>query len=238
MRRKTDDSPLRERRAFLRTAVSTTAFALAGCATPKVPAASQFEPVAEGNAEAEVTPGEDLMQEHGLLERILLLYDEGARRMEAGQPVDLTVISNAATIVRRFVEDYHERLEEEFVFPQLRAARREGALVDVLLRQHQRGREATDLILQRSAGVPGRDLAQLLRAFTRMYRPHAAREETVLLPVFRQLVGARTYRELGERFEAREYQTFGERGFENSVLEVARLEKAFGMDDLERYTLS
>jgi hemerythrin-like domain-containing protein len=222
----------------LRTAVSTTAFALTSCATSKVPGASQFEPVAEVNDEAEVTPGEDLMQEHGLLERILLLYDEGARRMEAHRPVDLTVISNAATIVRRFVEDYHERLEEEFVFPPLRAAQREGALIDVLLRQHQRGRQATDLILQRAAGVPGPDLAQLLRAFTRMYRPHAAREETVLIPAFRQLVNARVYRELGDRFDVREREALGERGFENTVLEVARLEKAFGMDNLASYTLS
>ena len=31
--------------------------------------------------EIEVAPGEDLMREHGLLNRILLIYEEGMRRL-------------------------------------------------------------------------------------------------------------------------------------------------------------
>lgn len=228
-----------ERRSFLRAAVSTAAFAFAGgCASTKPAGASMFEPVAEGNDEAEVTPGEDLMQEHGVLERILLIYDEGAHRIEAGQKFELTVIASAAALVRQFVEDYHEKLEEEFVFPKLRAAQRELELVAVLARQHQRGREVTDAIIALSAGKPTPELAHLLRSFARMYRPHAAREETVLFPAFRQVVGRKAYAELGGWFEARERQMFGERGFENTVIEVSRLEKTMGIDDLASFTAS
>ena len=68
-------------------------------------------------------------------------------------------------------------MEEQFVFPRLQAAQREVALVSVLLRQHQRGREVTDETLRLAAtGKPSQELARLLRAFERMYRPHAARE--------------------------------------------------------------
>lgn len=88
------------------------------------------------------------MQEHGVLERILLVYDEAARRIESSQHFDLSVITPAAGIVRRFVEDYHEKLEEQFVFPRLQTARREADLVAVLLRQHQRGRQLTDDIVR------------------------------------------------------------------------------------------
>jgi hemerythrin-like domain-containing protein len=197
-----------------------------------------FEPVAEGNDEAEVTPGEDLMQEHGVLERILLLYDEGAHRIETGQKVDLSLIAHAAGIVRRFIEDYHESLEEEFVFPKLRAAQREGELVAVLERQHQRGREVTDAIRSLSSGKPTPELAHLLRSFARMYRPHAAREETILFPAFRQVAGAEAYSELGGWFEARERKLFGERGFESTVIDVARLERAMGIGDLASFTAS
>ena len=94
--------------------------ALAGCAT--------FGKTGEDD----VTPGEDLMQEHGVIERILLIYDESARRIERGEPFEPGVLRSSAGIVRSFVEDYHEKHEEEFVFPRLQKAGREAELVGVL----------------------------------------------------------------------------------------------------------
>jgi hypothetical protein len=69
-----------------------------------------------------------------------------------------------------------------------------------------------------------------------MYRPHAAREDTVLFPAFREVVGGAAYRELGEQFEHQEHARFGEHGFENAVAEVARLEGALGIGDLAQFT--
>jgi hemerythrin-like domain-containing protein len=187
--------------------------------------------------EAEVTPGEDLMQEHGVLERVLLVYDEAARRLDGGETVDLRVVAGGAGIIQRFVEEYHERQEEDFVFPRLEAARREVDLVAVLRRQHQRGREVTAEILGLAGGNGDKArLAGLLRAFQRMYRPHAAREDTVLFPAFRSVVGGAAYRELGEQFEDREHERFGAHGFEDAVAEVARLEAALGIADLSKFT--
>jgi len=191
------------------------------------------------NEEAEVTPGEDLMQEHGVVERIVLIYDEGARRIDAAASLDLGVLAEAADLVKRFVEDYHENSEEEFVFPRLEAARKEVELVAVLRRQHERGRELTTHIaaLARS-GSPSPELAGLLRSFGGMYRPHAAREDTVLFPAFRDLLGDDAYRELGERFEDREHQRFGEHGFERVVSDLAILEERFAIADLAKFTPS
>jgi hemerythrin-like domain-containing protein len=188
------------------------------------------------NEEAEVTPGEDLMQEHGVLERVLLVYGEAARRIDAGEPLDLAVVTSAAGIVRRFVEDYHEHNEETFVFPRLEAAGRESALVAILRRQHRRGREVTDAIVREARAGASPRLVELVRSFERMYRPHAAREDTVLFPAFRELLGRDAYRELGERFEEEEHARFGEHGFADTVAEVARLELALGIHDLARFT--
>ncbi|HEX5009316.1 MAG TPA: hemerythrin domain-containing protein [Planctomycetota bacterium] len=209
--------------------VAGASLLIAGCA------ATRSEGMASGtDAEAEVTPGEDLMQEHGVLERLLLVYEEAARRLEGGEPLDPVVVTEAAGIVRRFVEDYHERLEEQFVFPRLVAAGREAGLVDVLRRQHERGRQLTETI---RAGAPdGRALAPRLREFSRMYRPHAAREDTVLFPAFRGVVGRVEYRELGEAFEDHEHELLGPHGFERTVAEVAALEAALGLEDLARFT--
>ena len=223
-----------ERRAFLSAAASTAGLVLAGCATASEGAA--HSETSKDHGEAEVTPGEDSMQEHGVLERILLVYDEGARRIEHGESVDLTVIGKAADIVRRFVEEYHEKNEEQFVFPRLRAANRELDLTATLLRQHQRGREVTAEIIAKASAPASPELAQLLRSFARMYRPHAAREDTVVFPAFREVVGRNGYRELGEQFEDKEHELFGEHGFEQFVAQVAQLEVAFGIANLAEFT--
>ncbi|HXK25098.1 MAG TPA: hemerythrin domain-containing protein [Myxococcota bacterium] len=232
MERRRAGKGVEERRRFLRAAASVAGIALASGAG-KAACAASGDHEAEG---AEVTPGEDLMQEHGVLERILLVYDEAIARIEKKQSLDLAVVTKAAGIVRRFVEDYHERQEEEFVFPRLRSAQREVELVATLLRQHERGRQLTDEIIRRSGSAAGPELAGMLRSFARMYRPHAAREDTVVFPAFRDVIGRAAYRDLGEQFEDKEHELFGEHGFETVVGEVADLERSLGIYDLASFT--
>jgi len=69
-----------------------------------------------------------------------------------------------------------------------------------------------------------------------MYRPHAAREDTVLFPAFRKLVKAREYAELGEQFEDKEDALFGRGGFDDVVGQVAELETAVGIYQLAQFT--
>jgi hemerythrin-like domain-containing protein len=81
-------------------------------------------------------------------------------------------------------------------------------------------------------------LMAALRLFARMYRPHAAREDTVLFPALRSVVSAHEYDALGEEFEEKEHKLFGEDGFEKVVAEVAGLEKQLGLNDLASFTPS
>ncbi len=191
--------------------------------------------------EEQVAPGEDLMREHGVLRRVMLLYDEGIRRLDARQELPLDALSAGAGIVRRVIEEYHEKLEEDFLFPRFEKAGKLTELVAVLRTQHRAGRDVTAAVLKLAKGPIRTDadrqqLAGRLRAFTRMYRPHAAREDTVLFPAFHDLVGQKAYVELGEQFEEREKRVLGESGFEGAVKEVAKLETALGIHDLARFT--
>ena len=81
-----------------------------------------------------------------------------------------------------------------------------------------------------------RAMAARLRAFARMYRPHKAREDTVLFPAIRAVVGAKEYDELGETFEGIEEKRFGEGGYEKMVEKVAGIERSVGLGDLDRFT--
>lgn len=232
-------SPNTARRQLLSLGAAAAGLSLLGCGGSRARSEAKGPPEADDaddHREAEVTPGEDLMQEHGVLERVLVIYDTAALRIERSEPLDPAVLTKAAGVVRHFVEDYHEQTEEKFVFPRLRAAGREVALVTILLRQHERGRQLTDEIVRRASAGTTPELSRALRSFSHMYLAHASREDTVIFPAFRALVTGAEYDELGEQFEEREHQLLGKHGFEGAVAEVASLEAQLGIADLSGFT--
>lgn len=196
-----------------------------------------------GKEEAEeISPPEDLMREHGVLKRILLVYREALRRIGAREDLPPEPLADSARIVRDFVEDYHEKLEEEYLFPRFRKAGKHLGLVEVLLKQHEAGRRLTDITLHlatpQGLGNPDdrRRLADAMRQFIRMYEPHEAREDTVLFPAFRGIVSAHEFDSLGEDFEKKEDALFGDDGFFKVVDRVAEIERKLGIFDLAQFT--
>ncbi|MGE5645338.1 MAG: hemerythrin domain-containing protein [Acidobacteriota bacterium] len=187
-------------------------------------------------APEEVSPNEDLMREHGVLVRCLVIYREVMRRIDANQDFPPDAVSGTAKLIRTFVEDYHEKLEEDELFPRFRKAGRLVPLVDVLYTQHQKGRAVTDRVLQLAGARDRRDLRRYLDMFVTMYEPHEAREDTVLFPEFRKIVSPHEYDALGEAFEKKENQLFGGDGFEKNVHRVAELEDRLGIGDLAHFT--
>ena len=134
--------------------------------------------------EEEVTPAEDLMREHGVLKRVLLVYDEVRERIHGHRDFPPEAVTRAAAIIRSFIEDYHEKLEEEqHLFPRFRKKGKLLDLVDTLEAQHKAGRRLTERIAALAGGGARQeseraDLAAALRQFVRMYAPHEAREDT------------------------------------------------------------
>lgn len=221
-----------------------TSLASAGLLLPTITFASaqKPEPKDEKKDAEEISPAEDLMREHGVLNRLLLIYDHHLHLLAMKQPFDGAVLVSAADIIRRFIEDYHEKLEEDFLFPRFRKAGKLVGLVDTLLEQHKAGRTLTAQIRE-LAGVAtlkyvsdSEKLVDALHAFLRMYRPHEAREDTVLFPVFRSIVSPHEYAALGDEFEKKEDELFGDDGFFKVVDQVAALEKKLGIYDLSQFT--
>jgi hemerythrin-like domain-containing protein len=223
-----------ERRRFL---TATAALGLAACA----PAAVRGDDK-DKKEEEEVSAAEDLMREHGVLNRVLLIYEEGLRRLRAKEDVPPVVFHRPATLVRKFVEDYHEKLEENFIFPEFEKRQKLTDLVKTLRQQHEAGRAVTDVVLR--VATPDqfrkedsrRELVKSVEAFIRMYRPHEAREDTVLFPALHKVVSAKQLKDLGEQFEKEEDRLFGDEGFEKTVDQVAAIEKQLGIYDLAQFT--
>jgi hemerythrin-like domain-containing protein len=224
------------RRDFIRTGIK--AGIVSGVVGIGLFSACQEKEEGEGQ---EVSPPEDLMQEHGLLNRILLIYDNCRMNLLNKKDFDKKALFDSAFIIRNFVEDYHEKQEENYLFPRFEKANQLTDLVRILREQHKTGRIITDNIIQLAKvnTFLENDTAKMigfLKSFNRMYRPHEAREDTVLFPAFRKIVSRHEYDSLGEEFEKNEHKLFGEGGFEMMVEKVANIEKSLGIYELAQFT--
>lgn len=222
-------------------ALGSTALALAACAEDR----ESMSGSAEGNEQGdkEVTATEDLMREHGILRRALLVYQETAPRLRA-EPTSVPpeALAHTAQLFRTFGEDYHERaVEEPFVFPTVRRAGGPAAgYVNTLLRQHERGRATTAYILSvTSRGRIGNDaesLAVAMENMAVMYENHTAREDTIVFPAWKAALSEREYDEMGDRFEEIEKRQFGHDGFDDAAKQMDAIERQLGLADLDQFT--
>jgi hemerythrin-like domain-containing protein len=188
--------------------------------------------------EVEVTPIEDLMREHGLLNRLLLVYEEIVRRLEYEIPMSNCIITSTAKIIHKFVEDYHEKTEERYVFPLLIEHGVNIDMVNELLEQHQLGRRLTDNIIKLSSEpkICRNKLIKNIKEFVRMYRYHESREDTVVFQNFRDLLSEKEYVELGEKFEKDEELAIGKDGYHKTLIIVEEIEKYLDIYDLSNIT--
>lgn len=192
----------------------------------------------------DMTVNEDLMQEHGLLNRILLIYQEIGNRLQKGTEKnnDMILLNKAANIVRNLLENHHEVMEETYVFPLLE---KDGEFFDdvqILKQQHLIGRQLTSFILENSNNtsiqntIKRQTLAQYLNFYISMFRPHESREGTVIFPKFRSLISDEDYKKLSYIFEEHEESLIGEGGMGEMTDTVANIEKALGIYNLDQFT--
>lgn len=93
---------------------------------------------------------------------------------------------NTASIAHDFIECYHQKLEEQYVFPKFSQNLKYIGLINTLLNQHNAAYNLTENILYFSSinniyYFENRlQLIQLLSLYINMYDPHSAREDTVV----------------------------------------------------------
>ena len=198
----------------------------------------------EKKDETEVTATEDLMREHGVIRRALLVYAELVPKLRSDPgAIDPAALNKTAKLFRNFGEDYHERqLEEQHIFPTIRKMNKPALThyADVLTAQHQRGREVTDYVLAVTGGKIGKqhadELAKIFDSFTLMYQNHAAREDTIIFPAWKKNYTNKQLDELGDQFEEIEHKTFGKDGFDNAEETISKIEETLGFADIAQFT--
>ncbi len=239
------------RRQFIRTSTAVTAgLLLVGCRSragtnlqTKAKDESPAKPD-ENQMGGEVTATEDLMREHGVLRRALLVYSAAAIKLRSSPAaVAPDALQKTAKLFRAFGEEYHEKkLEEAYIFPAVRKAGGEAAgYPDILIAQHNRGREITEYLINVAQGGKlgasnSEPLAKALEAFVWMYRNHAAREDTIIFPAWKQTMTGEQLDEMNDKFEDIEHEQFGEDGFEDAVKQISAIESSLGLADISQFT--
>jgi hemerythrin-like domain-containing protein len=230
---------MKGRRGFLQaSAIGGASLLMAGCHRN---AGNSKEEETKGE---EVTATEDLMREHGVLRRALLVYAESVPKLRSNAPsLSPDALQKTAKLFRTFGEDYHEKkLEEAYIFPAVKKAGGGAtSLPDILVTQHNRGREITEYILSLTSGArfdaaAGDSLAQVLTSFVRMYEHHAALEDTIIFPAWKATLTEDQMDEMGDKFEEIEQQQFGKDGYQDAVKQIGDIEAALGLADLAQFT--
>jgi hemerythrin-like domain-containing protein len=189
----------------------------------------------------EVAPTEDLMREHGILQRLMLIYDEIGNRLKQGKEFPLPVLVDANHLISRFMQGYHELNEQFHVFNRFSNAGKFVELVAVLYQQHLAGRRLIDQVQIMSTADHLQNPAERLKVaaylnlFNLTYRHHAAWEDTVLFPAFRSVISPKDFAALGVTFDKELQKEFGPNGFEKIVAQVADLEKKLSIYDLQQF---
>jgi hemerythrin-like domain-containing protein len=237
------------RRDFLRTsAIVGTGLVMSSCSGGNMGNSEQKSDQSsakpdENKMGGEVTATEDLMREHGILRRALLVYSAAAVKLRAdASSIAPDALQKTAKLFRAFGEEYHEKkLEEAYIFPAVMKVGGEAATYpDILVAQHNRGREITDYVMSVTQGAKlgtnAEALAKSLEAFVMMYRNHAAREDTIIFPAWKKTMMGKQLDEMSEKFEDIEHEQFGEDGFDDAVKQISSIESSLGLADISQFT--
>ncbi|MGA9139330.1 MAG: hemerythrin domain-containing protein [Methanocella sp.] len=207
--------------------------------------AGVFRPLKDRGEELEervATPIENLMKEHGVLLRILGIYDRVTGDAESGKELNAGAIYRTAEISRDYIGKHHDACEERYIFPQFRKSHYIMDIITELHDQHVAAVKITKQILALASpdSTPdddsNRTLKNLCKSIVSMYRPHISWEQSIVFPVFYDIVTADYIRDIRDKMEAEERKMLGETGFRGLVGRLSEIEKDVGTYDLHGYT--
>lgn len=186
---------------------------------------------------------DSLLLEHGLAERIMLVYERLIKEWKSGEKADLSLIRRTAQIAQSCLSGCHERNEERCLFPLFHEEGYLTEVVDALAGQHEAGRELTEKIIDLS--TPGRIkdethlniLMTLCRSHIFMYRPHISRENSELFPRLSAIASPREIEKIGREMAAATRDALGEQGIAGSLADLAEIERTLDIHDVRSYTV-
>ena len=168
-------------------------------------------------------PIHSLKHDHRVIEKALRALDGICIRIQWGERVPLTALSQAVEFISNFADCYHHGKEEAHLFPALKRQGivHEGGPLGAMERQHEIERELTDAMVNALEGyrdlVPGaaRQFSEAARRYTDHLTGHIEREDSILFRIADEILDDEDKQEINEAFN--------------------RVRVEFGVETLEKY---
>jgi hemerythrin-like domain-containing protein len=178
-------------------------------------------------------PSEILMEEHRVIERVLMALKAATDNVEEGKTVRPGFFIEAADFARGFADGCHHKKEEHVLFKSLIAhgLPSQGGPVQVMLAEHEQGRKHAGRMrdaAQRWEAGDGSARQEVLvnaREYVSLLRDHIAKEDAVLFPMADRAIPQAEQDEMIAEFEHIEHEETGQDVHERYLALARRLEQ-------------
>lgn len=174
-----------------------------------------------------------LMQEHRVIERVLVTLEAAAQKVEKGEPVRPGLFIEAADFVQGFADGCHHKKEEGVLFVSMNAhgVPVQGGPVGMMLMEHEQGRTFIQGMRQAAERLASGDqtareaVCRNAYGYVNLLRLHIYKEDNVLFPMANQVIPQEQQEQVAEGFEHIEHEETGEGVHEKYLALADKLEK-------------
>ena len=181
-------------------------------------------------------PLHTLKPDHRVIERALHALDGICMRIQWGERVPLSALSQVVDFISNFADCYHHGKEEAHLFPALRRQGivYEGGPLGVMEHQHEIERELTDAMVGALEGYRDLDpeaaqrFSEAARKYTDHLIGHIEKEDSILFRLADEILDDEEKQGLGEAFD-RAQAEFGVEALEKYEALATKLEAAWSV---------
>lgn len=178
-------------------------------------------------------PTEILMDEHKAILRLLDVLRKLSQNIQNGNSVSVDIMEKTVDFIRTFADKCHHAKEENvlFKFMEKRGMPRYGGPVEVMLMEHDQGRnyvskmaEAVEEIKQGNSSASSK-YAENAMNFADLLTQHIYKEDNILYPMSEQMMEDGDEKKLLEEFDKSEKERVGEGVHEKYLKLLEEMEK-------------
>ncbi len=174
------------------------------------------------------TAADILTEEHKVILKVVHASNSLAEMLENGEAVPPETLLGIVEFAQQFVDGYHHHKEEDILFPALEKAGNKAinCRLKALRDEHQFGRKLISQLAQSIKDYvenkPGsrKTVMDSLLSIPRLYPGHMYREDTIVFPMIKEMLGKDQQDALVSKFEEIEKEIGNE--FHQRYIEYAR----------------
>lgn len=182
---------------------------------------------------------QDLMYEHSILVRILLIFEELIKKdIIFLENHNFRYINLLTKIIKIYIENHHEKMEEKYIFPQIRFNKK---IVTNLIIQHRLSNIITNklilLTLNKHIYLKNiNKIIELLKLYITLYRKHENIENTEIFPEFLKNISKEKYKKYGEEMEKHEKKILKNLKVKHFIKFIEYVEKQLNISNISLFT--